>query len=244
MAYAVLFMAAMRLIADIRFALRQFRKSPVFTVTILAVLALGVGATAAIFTIFDQALLRSLPVSRPEELVRLQGHSESFSGSFSARGGDLDEYTSFPAYLYLRDNTGPSSAASSRPIPRTRWASRGMTERDLANAELVSGNYFQVLGIPALVGRTIQPADDAVKLGSPVAVLSYGYWQRRFGGDPRVVGRALEVNGHPVHHRGYRAAALSQRQCRRADRHLRSDDDEAGDRSPGGTIWISTTQPG
>src|SRR5689334_16610794 len=96
----------MRLLADLRFAFRQFRKSPVFAVTILAVLALGVGATAAIFTIFDQATLRSLPVSHPEELVRLQGHSESFSGSFSARGGDLDEYTSFPAYRYLRDNTG------------------------------------------------------------------------------------------------------------------------------------------
>ncbi len=86
----------MRLIADIRFALRQFRKAPAFTITILAVLALGVGATTAIFGLFDQVLLRSLPVSHPEELVRLQEHSESFSGSFSARGGDLDEYTSYP----------------------------------------------------------------------------------------------------------------------------------------------------
>ncbi len=67
---------------------------------------------------------------------------------------------------------------------------------DLANAELVSGNYFQVLGVPAIVGRTILPSDDVAKLGSPVAVLSYGYWQRRFGGDPRVVGQALQINGH------------------------------------------------
>ena len=187
----------MRLLADLRFAFRQFRKSPVFTVTILAVLALGVGATAAIFTIFDQAMLRSLPVSHPEELVRLQGHGESFSGHFSARGGDLDEYTSFPAYRYLRDNTGAVFSGVIATNPENTVGVAWHDRSDLASAELVSGNYFQVLGVPALTGRTIQPADDVVKLGSPVAVLSYGYWQRRFGGDPRVVGQILAVNGHP-----------------------------------------------
>jgi putative ABC transport system permease protein len=188
---------SMRLIADLRFALRQFRKSPVFTITILAVLALGVGATAAIFTIFDQALLRSLPVSHPEELVRLQGHSESFSGSMNERGGDTDEYTSFPAYRYLRDNTGAIFSGVIATNPENTVGIAWHDRSDLASAELVSGNYFQVLGVPALIGRTIQPADDVVKLGSPVAVLSYGYWQRRFGGDPRVVGQTLAVNGHP-----------------------------------------------
>ncbi len=186
----------MRLIADIRFALRQFRKAPVFTVTILAVLALGVGATTAIFGLFDQALLRSLPVSHPDELVRLQGHGESFSGSISARGGNLDEYTSFPAYRYLRDNTGAIFSGVIATNPENTVGIAWHDRSDLASAELVSGNYFQVLGVPALVGRTILPADDVVKLGSPVAVLSYGYWQRRFGGDPRVVGQTLQVNGH------------------------------------------------
>jgi putative ABC transport system permease protein len=187
----------MRLIADIRFALRQFRKAPAFTITILAVLALGVGATTAIFGLFDQALLRSLPVSHPEELVRLQIHGESFSGSISARGGDLDEYTSFPAYRYLRDNTGAIFSGVIATNPENTVGIAWHDRSDLANAELVSGNYFQVLGVPALVGRTILPADDVVKLGSPVAVLSYGYWQRRFGGDVRVVGGTLQVNGHP-----------------------------------------------
>jgi predicted permease len=195
-ACAVLLYEPMRLLADLRFAFRQFRKSPVFAVTILAVLALGVGATAVIFTIFDQALLRSLPVGHPEELVRLQGHSESFSGSFSARGGDLDEYTSFPAYRYLRDNTGAIFSGVIATNPENTVGVAWHDRSDLASAELVSGNYFQVLGVPALIGRTIQPADDVVKLGSPVAVLSYGYWQRRFGGDPRVVGQTLAVNGH------------------------------------------------
>jgi putative ABC transport system permease protein len=186
----------MRLIADIRFALRQFRKTPVFTITILAVLALGVGATTAIFGLFDQVLLRSLPVSHPEELVRLQGHSDSFSGSFSARGGDLDEYTSFPAYRYLRDNTGAIFSGVIATNPEKTVGVAWHDSSDLASAELVSGNYFQVLGVPALVGRTILPADDVVKLGSPVAVLSYGYWQRHFGSDPRVVGQTLRINGH------------------------------------------------
>ncbi len=188
----------MRLIADIRFTLRQFRKAPVFTVTILAVLALGVGATTAVFGLFDQVLLRTLPVSHPEELVRLQAHNESFSGSFSARGGDLDEYTSYPAYRYLRDNTGAIFSGVIATNPENTVGVAWHDRSDLANAELISGNYFQVLGVRALVGRTILPADDVVKLGSPVAVLSYGYWQRRFGGDARVIGQTLQIkNGHP-----------------------------------------------
>ena len=185
------------LLADLCFALRQFRKTPIFTVTILIVLALGVGATAAIFTLFDQALLRSLPVQDPQQLVRLQGHSDSFSGHFSSHGGDNDEYTSYPAYRYLRDNSARvfSGVLASNPenTVGVTWRDRS----DLANAELVSGNYFQVLGVSALVGRTILPADDVVKLGSPVAVVSYGYWQRRFGGDPRVIGQPVQINGHP-----------------------------------------------
>src|SRR5690242_5971107 len=187
----------MRLIADLRFTLRQFRKAPVFTITILAVLALGVGATTAIFGLFDQVLLRTLPVSHPEELVRVQAHMESFSGSMSARGGDLDEYTSYPAYRYLRDNTSRIFSGIIATNPENTVGIAWHDRSDLANAELVSGNYFQVLGVPALAGRTILPADDVVKLGSPVAVLSYGYWQRRFGGDPRVIGEALQINGHP-----------------------------------------------
>lgn len=186
----------MRLIADLRFTLRQFRKAPVFTITILAVLALGVGATTAIFGLFDQVLLRTLPVSHPEELVRVQAHMESFSGSFSARGGDNDEYTSYPAYRYLRDNTGAIFSGLIATNPENTVGVAWHDRTDLANAELVSGNYFQVLGVPAIVGRTILPSDDVAKLGSPVAVLSYGYWQRRFGGDPRAVGQALQINGH------------------------------------------------
>jgi predicted permease len=187
----------MRLIADFRFTLRQFRKAPVFTITILAVLALGVGATTAIFGLFDQVLLRTLPVSHPEELVRVQAHMETFSGSLSARGGGEDEYTSYPAYRYLRDNGSAVFSGIIATNPENTVGIAWHDHSDLANAELVSGNYFQVLGVPALMGRTLLPSDDAVKLGSPVAMLSYGYWQRRFGGDPSVVGQALQVNGHP-----------------------------------------------
>ena len=186
----------MRLIADIRFALRQFRKAPVFTITILAVLGLGVGATTAIFGLFDQVLLRSLPVTRPQELVRLQGHSDYFNGSLQMVGGSQDEYASYPAYRYLRDNTGRIFSGLLASSPEHSVGIQWQGETRVATAELVSGNYFQVLGVDAAAGRTIQPADDAVKMGSPVAMLSYGYWQSRFGGDPRVIGAAIRVNGH------------------------------------------------
>jgi putative ABC transport system permease protein len=186
----------MRLIADIRFALRQFRKAPVFTITILAVLALGVGATTAIFGLFDQVLLRSLPVTRPQELVRLQGHSDYFNGSLQMVGGSQDEYASYPAYRYLRDNTGRIFSGLLASSPEHSVGVQWQGETRVATAELVSGNYFQVLGVDAAAGRTIQPSDDVVKMGSPVAMLSYGYWQSRFGGDPRVIGTAVRVNGH------------------------------------------------
>ena len=81
-----------------------------------------------------------------------------------------------------------------------------------ANAELVSGDYFQVLGVPAIVGRTLLPSDDVARLGSPVAVLSYGYWQRRFGSDPRVVGDVLQVNGHAFTIVGVAPQTFSQRE--------------------------------
>ncbi len=184
------------LIQDIRFALRQFRKTPVFAITILAVLALGVGATTAIFTLFDQVLLRGLPVEHPQELVRLQTKSDSFSGRFSSQGGSDDEYTTYPAYSYLRDNT---ARIFSGVLATTSGGSVGVAwhdQTDLAPAELVSGNYFQVLGVPAAAGRLIQPPDDVSKLGSPVVVLSYGYWQRKFAGNAGVIGQPLTVNGH------------------------------------------------
>lgn len=184
------------LLHDLRFALRQFRKTPVFAITILAVLALGVGATTAIFTLFDQVLLRSLPVARPSELVRLQEKSDSFTGRINIQGGDVDEYASYPAYLYLRNNTrsvfsGVLASASGGNVG-VAWHD----QTDLAPAELVSGNYFQVLGVPAAAGRVFQPSDDASRLGSPVTVLSYGYWQRKFGGNAAVIGQPITVNGH------------------------------------------------
>ena len=132
----------MRLLADLRFTLRQFRNAPVFTITILAVLALGVGATTAIFGLFDQVLLRTLPVSHPEELVRVQAHMETFSGSMSARGGDLDEYSSYPAYRYLRDNTGAifSGIIASNPenTVGVAWHDRSDSQMQSWSAETTS----------------------------------------------------------------------------------------------------------
>ncbi len=186
-----------RLFADLRFALRQFRKTPVFTVTVLAVLALGVGATTSIFTLFDQVLLRSLPVSHPEELVRVREQGGSFRGRISAHGSDIDDYLSYPAYTYLRDNTSRIFTGLIASWPENTVGVVWHDRSDLATAELVSGNYFQVLGVPAVAGRTLAPSDDRSKLGSPVAMLSYGYWQRQFGGNADVIGRGIQINGHP-----------------------------------------------
>jgi putative ABC transport system permease protein len=128
----------MRLIADIRFALRQFRKAPAFTITILAVLALGVGATTAICGLFDQVLLRSLPVSHPEELVRLQGHSDYFNGSIQMVGGSQDEYASYPAYRYLRDNTSRVFSDVLASSPQHSVGIQWRRQTRLASAELAA----------------------------------------------------------------------------------------------------------
>ncbi len=182
------------LLSDLRYALRQFRKAPVFSITVLVLLALGVGATTSIFTLFDQVLLRMLPVQHPQELVRLKADGP-FRGRLSSQGGDIDEYFSYPAYQYLRDNNRVFSgvlATFTGAQVGVGW--HGHT--DLLQPELVSGNYFQVLGVDPVLGRLLEPSDDAAKNGSPVAVLSYGYWQRHFGAAQNVLGQSLLVNGH------------------------------------------------
>ncbi len=182
------------LLADLRYALRQFRKAPVFSLTVLVLLALGVGATTAIFTLFDQVLLRALPVQSPQELVRFRADGP-FRGRMSTQGGDTDEYFSYPAYQYLRDNNrvfnGVLATYGGLQVG-VGW--HGQT--NLLQPELVSGNYFEVLGVRPVLGRLLQPSDDAAKNGSPVAVLSYGYWQRHFGAAQNVLGQSLLVNGH------------------------------------------------
>jgi putative ABC transport system permease protein len=181
-------------INDIRFAIRQLTRSPGFAATVIITLALGIGANSAIFTIFDQVMLRMLPVREPKQLVRFEW-SGDFSGSGSSFGGDITNYFSYPMYKNLRDRNAVFSGvlAADRTNVGVSWHDQAETQ----DAELVSGNYFEVLGLRPAAGRLIAPSDDTAKDANPVAVLSFDYWKTRFSSAPDVEGKTLLINGHP-----------------------------------------------
>ena len=178
---------------DIRFALRQLRKSPAFTITVVLTLALGIGANAAVFTLFDQVLLRLLPVSNPHQLVRFEW-TGGFSGDGSSFGGDITNYFSYPAYKDMRDRNQVFSGviAADRASSGISWHNQAENE----DTEIVTGNYFQVLGLRPALGRLFGAQDETAKNANPVAVLSYDYWKSRFAGAHDIVGQTLLVNGH------------------------------------------------
>ncbi len=176
----------------LRYALRNLRRSPVFTTVAILSLALGIGANTAIFSLLDQVLLRTLPVRNPRELVALAPVSGAFRGSSRC---DLT-CLSYPAYRDLLDRNQVFNGILARWRLALSFSSGDRTER--VRAELVSGNYFDVLGVTPAVGRVFTPDDDRVVNGHPVVVLSYGFWQSRFGGDPGVLNRTVRVNGQPM----------------------------------------------
>ena len=178
---------------EVRLGLRQMRKAPAFTVVAVLTLALGIGANTAVFTLLDQALLRSLPVSHPGQLVRLRFTGAS-PGHVHSYGGDDKDYFSYPMYRDLRDknNVFDGILASDQCQAGVQWNNAP----DLASCEMVSGNYFQVLGVQPAIGRVIVPSDD-VPNSAPVVVLSFNYWKTRFGADPRVINQTLLINAHP-----------------------------------------------
>ena len=178
---------------DVRYALRQLRKSPGFALTVIITLALGIGANTAVFTLFDQALLRMLPVERPTELVRFEW-SGAFSGSMSSFGGDGTNYFSYPMYKDLRDQNQVFTGVLAADRAQVGISWRNQAENQ--DAEIVSGNYFQILGLRPAAGRLIEPRDDTAKNASPVIVLSYNYWRTQFGGSREVLGQTILVNGH------------------------------------------------
>ena len=185
------------MLQDLRYAMRGLRKSPGFTITVVLTLALGIGANAAIFTLFDQVLLRMLPVEKPRELVRLEWNG-AFSGSMSAFGGDSAghfNYFSYPMYKDLREQN-----TVFQDVLAADKAQVGVSWHDQAenkDAEVVSGNYFQLLGLKPAAGRLFTAQDETTKNANPVVVLSYDYWRTRFGAAANIVGQAILVNGHP-----------------------------------------------
>jgi predicted permease len=175
---------------DLRFAVRTLIKTPGFTFVVVLTLALGIGANTAIFSLTDQLLLRLLPVRDPQQLVVLDG-----PGAFQGRTFNNGTF-SYPMYRDFRDRTTVFSGVIARfPTPLTMMT-EGQAER--VSGELVTGNYFEVLGVGAQIGRTLTPADDTTPGGHPVAVLSHNYWMRRFAGDPSVLNRSITLNGSPM----------------------------------------------
>jgi predicted permease len=182
------------LLQDLRFALRQMRRSPGFLLTAVLTLALGVGANTAVYSLLDQALLRSLPVEKPEQLVVLSAPGKAWEGHTGDRGAGEDKSVSYPMYRDLRDQAKVfdgliATSAAAVGIAHDRTSEGG-------DAEIVSGNYFSVLGVGPALGRMLSQADDAVPGTNPVVVLSHHYWTTHLGADPHVVGKTIAVNGH------------------------------------------------
>ena len=179
--------------ADLRFVIRSLSRHPGVIIAAILSLSLAIGANSALFTITNQVLLRTLPVKDPQCLVLFSWHGQFIGGT--SRG--LENAFSYPAYTDLRDgNPGVFAGVASQYQDSVDISAKGPAQR--AVAELVSGNYFQVLGVEPAIGRTLTPDDDMLKRAEPYVVLSYEFWQRRFGGDPSVLNRMVDLNGHPM----------------------------------------------
>jgi predicted permease len=175
------------LLQDLHYALRQLRKSPGFAAVAVLTLALGIGANTGIFTLVNAVLLKSLPVPHPEQLFLVR-HSDRFAEN---------SRFSYPMFENVRAVLPQSASLAAMTWPADFYASLGNSQPEMVQAQLVSGNYFQTLETYAALGRLLTPSDDKLAGGSPVAVISYGCWERRFGRDAGVLGRKIVVNGMP-----------------------------------------------
>jgi predicted permease len=177
------------LVMDLRYALRMLRRSPAFTAIAVLSLALGIGANTAIFSLLDALVLKTLPVTNPQELWAI---------GLADTSGKPSTAQSYPLYVLWRDHNRSIGSLAAAGSFTWRDTSPG-SNRSVHEGQFVSGNYFDVLGVPALIGRSISPADDSIEgAGGPqgaVAMLSYRYWSSAFHRDPSVPGRSINVNG-------------------------------------------------
>ena len=197
----------------VRHAARSVRRNPAFTFVAVLTLALGIGANTAVFTLIDQLLLRPLPVKEPDTLVLVSANPlPKFGFRFGEGGGGRrpdgkPTYQSSHELFTALSERVPAFAECFAQCTRPASVLVGDAPNDLWG-QLVSGNYFAVLGIKAAAGRLLSPDDDR-EGGSPVAVISHGYWQRQFAGDPAAVGRTIRLSGHPVTIVGVAAAGFT-----------------------------------
>jgi predicted permease len=170
---------------DLRYAFRMLLRNPGFTFVAVLALALGIGANTAIFSVFNGVLWRPLPVKDPQQLVILACKTPSFDFPLNV------SYPDFQDYRQLKTVFSDLIAYTPSPV---NFGSEGRPER--AWTEMVSGNYFSMLGIEAVRGRTFAPDEGWVPGKDPLVVLSYKFWQKRFGGDPTIIGHTVQVNNH------------------------------------------------
>ncbi len=185
---------------DVRFAARMLRKNPGFTVIAVFTLALGIGANTSIFTMINAVMLKSLPVQNPEQLVLFSDGNGEGTSTGDPPTGEWSMF-SYPVYEYFRDHNESfqglcafRSGEAHLSVRREVGQSGGAPER--ARGHLVSGNYFEVLGVSAVMGRTIASEDDT-PTARPAAVISYNYWKQTLNSDPSIVGKSMALNGTP-----------------------------------------------
>ena len=165
-------------------------KNPAFTCVVVSpTLALGIGANAAIFSLTDKVLLQSLPVANPEQLTVLSAYDPK-------EGPEISSSFLYPMYQDLRDKNSVFSGVIARGGAQMNVSYGDQTER--VRGELVTGNFFDVLGVKPWVGRLFSQDDDRTPGAHPVAVLSYGFWESRFASDSAIVGKTILINERPV----------------------------------------------
>jgi hypothetical protein len=169
---------------DLRFGARMLRKNPGFTLIAVVTLALGIGANTGVFSLVNTVLLRPLPIAEPERVFEIT----------PLRPGAKIGVTSYPLYKDYRDRNDVLEGLAAYTFAPMSLSRNGNNER--LWGYLVSGNYFDLLGVRAARGRVFTPEDDRQPGAHPVAVLSYGCWQRRYGGDPQLIGQTITVNNY------------------------------------------------
>ncbi|HEX4810020.1 MAG TPA: ABC transporter permease [Bryobacteraceae bacterium] len=181
-----------QMLRDLRYAWRNLARNPGFTLVVVLTLTLGIGVNATLFSAYNAVALKPLPVADPNEVVRLERW-------FERSRGDLQYAFSYPEYAYCRDHNDVfSNMVAATPPHQMLAETAGGThalQSEMAAAQLVSANYFSDLGIGSQLGRTFLPEEDRTPGANTVTVISYPFWQHRFHGDPRVLGKIVKING-------------------------------------------------
>jgi predicted permease len=184
------------LLRDLRYAIRQLRKSPGFTAVAVFTLALGIGVNTAIFTVVNALLLKMLPVREPQQLVVV---GDPTSPNRRSNGTPRTDVFSYPLYKELRDGNsvfgGLCAAASDHRVEVD--SGHGEISSEKVTVRMISGNYFTVLGVRPAAGRLFSDFDDTAENANPVVVLGYGYWQRQYALSPSIIGKDIRLNGYP-----------------------------------------------